>query len=236
MKKTILLLIALLVMITWYPLLVITGWICHFTVTITYPLVTLLVLTAGFVAVSVYLVNAEEKTVNVVTGILSGLLPYFSAAHLLVWTLENPGFLTFILAFTWSALAFILSLFYGKQSLLHGCLTGISLVILVPLVFFMGLLSFVSLFPIGHTTVVQTLYSPEGTYYAELIDSDQGALGGDTIVDVYTTSAKLDLFFLEISKDPQTVYFGDWGEFKNMKLEWESEQVLLINGAPNPIH
>lgn len=91
------------------------------------------------------------------------------------------------------------------------------------------------MFSFGRVTVVQTLYSPEGTHYAQLIDSDQGALGGDTIVYVYKTSAKLDLFFLKISKAPQTVYFGDWGEFKTMKLEWESEQILRINGHPHKI-
>jgi hypothetical protein len=52
---------------------------------------------------------------------------------------------------------------------------------------------------------------------------------------VYTPSAKIDLFFLQISKDPQQVYYGDWGKFENMKLEWESETVLLINGAPHEI-
>ena len=229
MKKTVLLLSALLLMITWYPLLVIIGWIYHFTVTITYPTATLLVLTAGFVVVSIYLLRCKEKRGNGMTAIASGLLPYISAAHLFVWTFENPGFITFVLALSWSVLALILALAYGKQNLLHGCMAGLSLLILIPLVLLMGLLT---LFPIGRVTVVQTLYSPEGTQYAQLIDSDQGALGGDTIVYVYKTSAKLDLVFLKISKDPQTVYFGDWGEFKTMKLEWESEQILRINGHP----
>ena len=83
--------------------------------------------------------------------------------------------------------------------------------------------------------MVQTLPSPNGTYYAEVIDSDQGALGGDTLVEVYDTRKQLDLFLITVQKNPQLVYFGDWGDFKTMTLQWESEQVLLINGKPNII-
>ena len=37
----------------------------------------------------------------------------------------------------------------------------------------------------GEVTVVRSIESPGGTYYAEVVDDDQGALGGNTLVDVY---------------------------------------------------
>ena len=77
----------------------------------------------------------------------------------------------------------------------------------------------------GENTVVQTVESPDGAYYAEVIDSDQGALGGDTIVDVY------EKVFFNISKKSQRVYQGDWGEFRDMEIYWKDEHCLVINST-----
>ncbi len=79
-------------------------------------------------------------------------------------------------------------------------------------------------------TVVQTLDSPTGKYYAQVIDSDQGALGGDTIVYVYETKGLTTLLFT-IQKKPQQVYFGDWGEYKNMQIHWKDDNCLVINSV-----
>ena len=236
MKKTVLLLSVLLAMTAWYPLLVIKGWVSGFSVTFRYPLLSFLVSTVAFSGISLHLLTDKEKNVNTASAVLSGLLPYASAVNLFVWMVENPGFPTYALSLLWSALALALFVAYGRQSILRGCIMGTSLLILVPLVLISMLFACFSRFPIGKNTVVQTLSSPAGTYYAELIDSDQGALGGDTVVNVYTAKAEVDMFFLEVRKDPQMVYLGEWGEFENMKLEWESEQVLLINGNPYAIN
>ena len=62
----------------------------------------------------------------------------------------------------------------------------------------------------GENTVTKTVESPGGTYYAEVIDSDQGALGGDTYVNVHKNSC-VDLILFKIKKKPQrapvTKYF-----------------------------
>ena len=70
--------------------------------------------------------------------------------------------------------------------------------------------------------------SPNKTYYAEVVDVDQGALGGETVVYVYK-SKNTDLFFLCITKTPQRVYTGDWGEYKTMQTEWKNDNCLLID-------
>ena len=222
-----LLLTVLLVMIAWYPLLVITGWVREFTVTVKYPLITFSVLTLLFSSGSLHLLLNKGKMVNMVTSILSALLVPVSLAWLLASVWENRSFLIFLLALVWVTLSFALMFTYGNEVHLKGVVAGLSLLVLVLLVLFLG---FLLVFTIGQNTVVQTLPSPGGTYYAEVIDSDQGALGGDTLVEVYDTRKKIDLFFLRVQKNPQLVYLGDWGEFMNMKLVWESEQVLRING------
>ena len=71
-------------------------------------------------------------------------------------------------------------------------------------------------------TVVQTIPSPSGKYYAQVIDHDQGALGGNTIVEVYKKSNP--------KAKPQTIYDGEWGEYKTMEIYWEDDNCLVING------
>lgn len=80
----------------------------------------------------------------------------------------------------------------------------------------------------GVNTVVDRIYSPEKTYYAEIVDNDQGALGGDTIVYACKNS-KLNLLVLTISKTPQRVYVGDWREYETMQITWKNENCLLID-------
>lgn len=83
---------------------------------------------------------------------------------------------------------------------------------------------------IGQNTVVQSIESPSGIYYAEVIDSDQGALGGDTLVDVYENNV-INAFIFKITKKPQRVYHGEWGEFKNMNIYWKDDNCLVINSV-----
>lgn len=74
---------------------------------------------------------------------------------------------------------------------------------------------------IGQKTVVQTLPSPDGTYEARVIDVDQGALGGNTVVEVERNG------FLT---RPKRIYIGDWSEWKTMQIQWKDEHTLMING------
>lgn len=73
----------------------------------------------------------------------------------------------------------------------------------------------------GQKTVVQTLPSPEGGYEVRVIDDDQGALGGTTIVEVEKNG-----WFTR----PERIYTGRWGEWKSMEIYWKSEHCLVING------
>ena len=99
---------------------------------------------------------------------------------------------------------------------------------ILPISFF----SFIALIfgDIGQNTVVQTVESPNGKYYAQVIDSDQGALGGDTFVDVYERG-KINAILFQIENEPQRIYSGDWGEFKNMQIHWKDDNCLVINSV-----
>lgn len=83
---------------------------------------------------------------------------------------------------------------------------------------------------IGVNTVVKSIKSPNGLYYAEVIDSDQGALGGDTLVYVYKNK-EINALVFKICEQPQRAYYGEWGEFENMDIYWKNDSCLVINSV-----
>ena len=87
---------------------------------------------------------------------------------------------------------------------------------------------------IGQNTVVQSLESPGGKYCAQIIDSNQGALGGDTLVEVHEKGGVNAILF-RVEKAPQLVYVGEWGEFENMQIYWKDDACLVINSAEHEI-
>ena len=89
-------------------------------------------------------------------------------------------------------------------------------------------------FPIGQDTVVQTVESPSGRYYAELIASSQGALGGETVVYVYE-KWEINLLLFKIEKQPQQVYYDEWGKFKDMEIYWKDDRCIVINSVEHEI-
>lgn len=96
-----------------------------------------------------------------------------------------------------------------------------------------GLTAFVGV--MSRTTVVQEAESPEGTYTAQLIDADYGATGGDTLVKVWDNSRTVNLGLVRIAPEHQEVYRGNWGEFMDMTLSWQEDNILLINEKAYPI-
>lgn len=84
---------------------------------------------------------------------------------------------------------------------------------------------------IAEIRTVRRLPSPDGSSYAEIIDDDQGALGGSTLVEVCPRGLSGE-YGVRVAKQ---IYFGRWGEFKDMELSWKDESCLEINGRAYPI-
>lgn len=115
-----------------------------------------------------------------------------------------------------------LTIKHGKPLTLKIICLVMTVLLVLPIGFF-GLMA-----NIGQNTVVQSVESPNKTYYAQIIDVDQGALGGSTVVDVYKNKV-INAGIFKIRKKPQTVYHGQWGEFENMEIYWKNEEYLIIN-------
>lgn len=114
--------------------------------------------------------------------------------------------------------SFYLMLKYAEVTIIKPIILSLSVIMLLMLL----PLVFISVFLPSPNTVVKTVFSPSTHRYAEVIDSDQGALGGDTLVDVYVA----DNPFFKISK---RVYEGTWGEWERISIYWKDEHTLVIN-------
>jgi hypothetical protein len=81
----------------------------------------------------------------------------------------------------------------------------------------------------GKNTVIRAEMSPNSIYLAEVIDNDQGALGGATLVNVTKQNRNVYLLIGDLKKDAKEVYYGRWGESFEMTLRWETDNILYIN-------
>lgn len=88
---------------------------------------------------------------------------------------------------------------------------------------------------IGKLTVVQEVSSPGGAYTAQLLDDDQGALGGNTLVRIQQPNL-ISLGLFSIRPQTRTIYRGGWGEFDHIDLTWQDEATLLINNKPYTVN
>lgn len=232
MKKcnNVLRLCLLLGMCLLFPLLLLLGRCFDFQVIVRNWGLHGVVSTAVFVFLSLPVLRCEP--VGTTEGFLPALLFPAATVHAFFWVWGVGRFwLSGLLSLVWVGFGAVVTMKYAKPMGAKIVAYILSVLLLLPTLLGCLLLPF----SIGQNTVTQTLISPEGRYRAEVIDSDQGALGGDTIVQVVDLQKQWDLLVFLIRKNPQRVFWGDWGEFMTMKLDWESEQVLRINGHPNKV-
>lgn len=128
------------------------------------------------------------------------------------------------LAYGWSmVLLFACTHSSGRQAVL-GAIYSIFLLVPTLLLLFLAIL--VSDF--SHNEVVRSASSPSDVYVAKVILNSQGALGGGTLVRVTCQNSKVNLFVGILQRPPDRIYSGRWGEFYNMQLYWETDEILHV--------
>lgn len=205
------------------PLFSIIGWIAgyHFVLR-SYPVCSI-ILAATSLTASVFLFVSKLKSSKIGT-VFSALLLPMSAVNGIDSLAHSDAKLTVIFTLIGcGCAAAVFFKFAGPLAL--KIISGILSVLLLLLLMFLSVLRNFS-----SNTVVRSVSSPQNTYVAEVIDNDQGALGGNTLVDVKDNGKTIDLFVGRFSKPPVRVYTGKWGEFTNMQITWKNESVLVIDG------
>ena len=177
------------------------------------------------VAGVVYSFIIKEKITKKSDNIMLAFLPLFSVINWFVYLSKSSdkAIITVCMPICFVC-TIIFAIKYIRPVILKIISTAIPSLALFPVV----LLSFLFLLPFSKNTVVKTIPSPEGSYYAEITDSDQGALGGDTLVHIHKTK-KLNFLLFNITKTPERIYTGDWKEYETMQIHWKNEQCLVID-------
>lgn len=190
----------------------------------------------AIILIGTVIVNLIAKTA-ITNKFLSVIFAIVIAAFLLGCTfyiLEIRTMLFAICVLTCITCCFILTAKYGKPLALKITSMVLSVIMIVNLAFF-GLIGFI-FGDIGIDTVVKSEDSPSGKYCAQVISSDQGALGGDTVVKVSANKDLINVYLFRIYKEPKTVYFGDWMEHEGMQVYWKDDNSLIINSKEYTIY
>lgn len=94
-----------------------------------------------------------------------------------------------------------------------------------------GFVLFISLIftNFGKSDILQIINSPDNTYVAISISHDEGALGGDTCVNVRNVKKDIRLLSGTLNSLKKEIWRGDWNE--KPVLQWQDDTNLLINGT-----
>lgn len=104
---------------------------------------------------------------------------------------------------------------------------SLAYLLLIPLVPFT--LFFAVFGSIGSSGVAERVYAPGSMHYAEVVENDEGALGGHTNVEAHW-SPSLDLFLIRYESVPEVVYTGPWGMADTLTVTWTDADTLLVTG------
>ena len=178
------------------------------------------------VAGIVYSFISKEKICKKSDTAMLAFLPLLSVINCGLYLYESKmEFVTVkICIAVWVLCSAIIAIKYVRPIILKIVSIAIASLSILPVVLFVGLL----LEPFPKITVIKTLPSPKKTYYAEVTDVDQGALGGNTLVRIHKTK-KLDFLLFNIAKTPERVYLGDWKDYEDMQIYWINEHLIEID-------
>lgn len=233
MKKAIPILMCLLFLLTiLYP----AGLIIAFSLGYSFELISIIAFSViiALLSVSIAVIASIYKIFvdNIVTRIFLAVIIPLSLINAVFYISDSPRILTVASAFISVSCCWYLTARFAKPLALKIIALVLSGLMVFPIAFFCFIA--VTFGSLGQNTVVETVESPSKEYYAQIVDSDQGALGGDTLVMVYEQS-EINAIIFTIKKFPKTVYSGDWGEFENMEIYWKDDKCLVINSVKHKI-
>ena len=234
MKKTLLpLTVILIVVLSFYPLMLLFCRLFELCFELTHPLA--LSLPTVFLALAVLAVAAKERKAGHAAAVLLAVSMILSQIDFLCVLLNRED------NSLWDVLLHGIAVFcclsagfaFGKPKALK--IIGVILAVVLLILMFLAGWMFILMRDFGNVSSVQSLDSPSGAFYAELINDNQGALGGSTKVIVYQKKVFNGGFF-KLDRH-SAVYHGKWGEFETLQMRWKDDSTLIINGKPydNPL-
>ena len=231
MKKLLSIILCLLcVLISICPVFSLICIVFGYKFTLVYPgafAIAIFVLTAMTVLVSIlYKETLENKIICILASALTPIALVNTACYI-----RSCGSL-------WLAASVLICVGCGYLTIRHGkpftVRTG-ALVLSAGLLLPMALICFV-LFVAGKTqnyVVLDTVDSPSGAYYAEIIDNNQGDKGGSKMVHIYPEK-DIDTPVFRIRKNRiiiyEETYKANEADEVEIVVNWKDDTHLVING------
>lgn len=216
-----------------YTLVLYLGWLQSAMVA-----VLLLTMTISVFQHKITLDAREQIVLNLLLPMLIFFQIYLINSHMQNRTLH----LILCILFSLIAIVSMICLFFRYRfciplKIVCGVISAILMVILFLVTCLGSLVAVVGIFEsvfvgekFGKTSVVKQVPSPNQNYVAEVVDVDQGALGGDTLVNIKGTGKEIPVLLGKLVPGEENVYEGEWGEFETMVIQWKDNHTLLIDG------
>ena len=176
----------------------------------------------------IFTVISKDKIINKGIIILSYILFPLSFINAVIYIFES-GELSVAICVLISAVCCFFIVLRNIISTVNKIIVSVLFALMTAFVIFFAFMM-LTFGIIGQNTVIKNIESPNGNFYAQVIDSDQGAFGGDTLVNVYEKRG-IDTFIFRLKDKPQRVYLGEWREYESMHISWKDNNCLVVNSV-----
>ena len=181
------------------------------------------VFTTGlYVVFGILLLTRKEKSVSNVSAVFLSLCPLLNQIHVLFIIFYTDDLLPVLLSIFWTILSVVIVSEYVKSKLLKIPFYVLAGFLTLPILLFLPFIGF------GARSSLACELSPDAVYCAEVIDDDQGALGGATDLIVYRKDKSFSVGSFEFRKSQKKIHSGHCGEFES--LSWLDSKHLSMNG------
>lgn len=210
-----------------YPLLCLISYLFGYSVYTAFSHIYSLWLAVIFLYANHFIRKSEEEQVLKFERICAAFLPLITAVNFTVYVFKYESLSIALIMGVCLVFAAVIAekILNSTKAKMFSVVTS-GFLCFVSIIFSL-LIVFSSCF--SEKTLESHILSPNRTYYADVINVDQGALGGNTVVYVHR-SRGVNLFLVSFLKNPQEIYVGEWGESETMQIEWKNENTLIIDG------
>lgn len=230
MKRNHALIVILFCEAAFFPLVILLTEIFHYTLFIDSGMIFAVLSTVIAYAAAIALLGKCEERAKGLFAVLLAVTPILSAVGTFFFCFtarKSPG-----------AVALMLSRVVILLLCAAYCFKGVGLKILsfaaailctAPVILYLPFaVFFETIGGFGLQTVLVSEASPHGTFIAEVIDDNQGALGGNTILNVWRCGGSFSVGSFRFLKDYRNLHTGVWGEYRS--FSWEDDTHLVLNG------
>ena len=171
--------------------------------------------------IGILLLVRKEEEISKVTALPLCLCPLLNQINILLAVHYTDDILVILMLLPWVLLSILVvseQVDSKRLKLPFYLLTGL---LAVPIILVLPFIGF------GAKTVLVHEPSPDGLYCAEVIASDEGALGGSTQLTVYREDQSFSLGSFSFRKAQRQIHSGRWGEFES--LSWIDGETLSMN-------